>query len=114
MDGVLPFIKPYAHFAKLLLLLFGFQFAEWLTFQVGHAFIYGLKLKCSCLVYFTKPSKATIIGLLLTYSPFDGASGFALLLVKSAKKIITQFKQVISAILLMCKLQIDPFTNPPS
>ena len=75
---------------------------------------YGLKLKCSCLVYFTKPSKATIIGLLLTYSPFDGAPGFALLLVKSAKKIITQFNQVISAQLLMCKLQIDPFTTPPS
>ena len=87
MDGLLPFIKPYAHFAKLLLLLFGFQFAEWLTFQVvGHAFILWAQIKVQLSGIFYQTFEATIIGLLLTYSPFDGAPGFALLLVKSAKK----------------------------
>ena len=97
------------------MLLFGFQFAEWLTFQVvGHAFISWAQIKVQLSGIFYQTFEATIIGLLLTYSPFDGAPGFALLLVKSAKKNITQFKQVISAKLLMCKLQIDPFTTPPS
>ena len=86
MDGVLPFIRPYAHFAKLLLFLFGFQFAEWLTFQVGHAFISWAQIKVQLSGIFYQTFEATIIGLFLTYSPFDGASGFALLLVKSAKK----------------------------